>query len=68
MEESGTLMSDTDTPVVLFFIILAILMGFVAGCTANKGIQYWDIVKLDGQECVLVYGEGNEVQKFCKVE
>ena len=59
---------DTDTPMILFFAVLFAILGFVGGCTANKGIQHWDIVKLDGWECVLVYGESNEVQKFCKVE
>ena len=61
-------MNNPDNIVILFFVIVAMVLGFVGGCTANKGIQHWDIVRLDGRECVLVYGEGNEVQKFCKVE
>ena len=61
-------MSDTDTPVILFLVTIAMVLGIIAGCTANKGIQHWDIVKLDGRECVLVYSKSNEVRKFCKVE
>ena len=42
-------MDNFDNFVTLFFVTVAIVLGFVGGCTANKSIQSWDIVKLDGR-------------------